>query len=237
MIVLQACSLGKNALLESPTGTGKTLCLLTATLAWLQKARQSHEYPDSALPRIIYSSRTHSQLNQVLSELKHTVYLPKTCLIGSRDQLCVHPEIQKHRGMALNGQCKKLRASARPQVKGSGCQFFKNVKDSVIPNGAKWETQDIEDLHKMGRVHSVCPYYLQKNRVQFADLVLMPYNYLLDPKIRENFKVNYENAVVIIDEAHNVEHVSEQVASFEISIHQFGCILRELTDLLQMATD
>ena len=77
----------------------------------------------------------------------------------------------------------------------------------------------------------VCPYYLQKNRVECADIILMPYNYLIDSKIRENFKIDYANTIVIIDEAHNVGKVSEDVASFEINIQMLGSVLGELGSL------
>ena len=37
--------------------------------------------------KIIYTSRTHSQLSQVMGELKNTPYQPKTVIIASRDHM------------------------------------------------------------------------------------------------------------------------------------------------------
>jgi regulator of telomere elongation helicase 1 len=46
--------------------------------------------------QIIYASRTHSQLSQAVQELKKTGYLhTKVAVLGSRDQLCIHPEVSK----------------------------------------------------------------------------------------------------------------------------------------------
>ena len=59
--VILALENKQNALLQSPTGTGKTLCLLCASLAWLKNKREkegdSYTGPDT---RIVYSSRTHT---------------------------------------------------------------------------------------------------------------------------------------------------------------------------------
>lgn len=49
-----------------------------------------------AVPKVIYASRTHSQLAQAMQELKKTNYNGmKAAIIGSREQLCIHPDVVK----------------------------------------------------------------------------------------------------------------------------------------------
>lgn len=54
-----------------------------------------------------------------------------------------------------------------------------------------WEPLDIEELHKQGLEYMLCPYFANKDRSTGADIIFMPYNYLIDEKIRENFQINY----------------------------------------------
>ncbi|XP_052464917.1 regulator of telomere elongation helicase 1-like [Carassius gibelio] len=50
---------------------------------------------DTDIPKIIYASRTHSQLAQVINELKNTSYRPNICVLGSREQLCIDQEVMR----------------------------------------------------------------------------------------------------------------------------------------------
>lgn len=63
---------------------------------------------------------------------------------------------------------------------------------------------DIEELNDLGRKKQFCPYYQQNDRVKEADIIFMPYNYLLDSSMRKNFNIDLGRSIIIIDEAHNV---------------------------------
>ncbi|THG11762.1 hypothetical protein TEA_026058 [Camellia sinensis var. sinensis] len=223
-----------NALLESPTGTGKTLCLLCATLAWRKSLGEfstcrsekiSHnvgkELSDEPLsqseslnlPTILYTSRTHSQLRQVIQELKRTNYRPKMVVLGSREQLCIHEEVSLLRGRTQTNACHSLCKKRKKRY----CRHFPRVAEFMKENpGLGDEPIDIEELVNIGKSCGPCPYYVSRELHKVADIVFAPYNYLIDTGNRKSLSIKWNNSILIFDEAHNLESLCADAASFDL---------------------
>lgn len=76
-----------------------------------------------ATPKIIYASRTHTQLTQVMQELKRTSYKHlKVAVIGSRDQMCIHPEVSKEQNST-----EKIHL-CQAKVRTRSCMYYNNVE-------------------------------------------------------------------------------------------------------------
>ncbi|KAL4176909.1 hypothetical protein KRP22_001846 [Phytophthora ramorum] len=241
--VLLSLSSKQNAILESPTGTGKTLCLLCATLAWrralqktLGKSGVAAPTPNGAslayegygsdgesdapqLPRIIYSSRTHSQLKQVVQELKNTSYRPHVAVLGSREHLCVNDKVAKLRGTRQNLACRSTCRDRRCTYKLGFDSYAKRSKKQVQP------IMDIEELVTTMKEKTICPFFLTRNMLPEAEIIFVPYNYLIDPLARRSIGISIENSILIFDEAHNVESIASEAASYAMSSNDIsGCI-------------
>ena len=270
--VIQALNKKEHALLESPTGTGKTLCLLCSTLAWQQQHKgklkqQQHnnhsssqqtqqqtnlsqmtqpnnaneaasaKQPSNKAPTIIYASRTHSQLSQVVRELRNTRYRPKHAILGSRDHMCIHPKVNptiaKAKGSAnandrksssdVNHGCSKLNKERK-------CVYRNNLDNSSAGSssssvaakfgpGHEQPILDMEDLVLMGKQQKICPFYHTRSLIQDAEIIFVPYNYLFDPDARSTTlaEVDFSNAVLIFDEAHNLEEFASESSSFDLT--------------------
>ncbi|XP_051805609.1 regulator of telomere elongation helicase 1 isoform X2 [Acanthochromis polyacanthus] len=247
-----------NGVLESPTGTGKTLCLLCATLAWRDRFKDSisarkiaqrlggeEMFPNTPLsswgtaatdgdkptyytdvPKIIYASRTHSQLAQVINELKSSSYRPKVCVLGSREQLCINPDVMRQESNHVKVHMCRAKVSTR------SCLYYNNVEEKSTDKDLTTSILDVEDLVKYGNKQRVCPYYLSRSLKQQADIIFMPYNYLLDPKSRRAHNIELNGAVVIFDEAHNVEKTCEESTSFDLTPYDVTSAINAVDKLL-----
>ena len=176
--------------------------------------------------KIFYCSRTHSQLNQVTSELKKTDFFSKysnskslklASSIASRAQLCINKDIlKKHSSNAsITQACQELLDSE------SSCPYFNPTKDTTFKEHLNElmsrKVADIEDLLEAGQKHSCCAYYSGRYLLGPADIVTLPYNAILQRNTRQSLGINLKDSIVVFDEAHNIIDFVKQLNSVSIS--------------------
>lgn len=243
---LAAMVRGESALLESPTGTGKTLCLLASTLAFVRANARAKKQKKSAKdeprvgvgedvvalpstsakrsPVVIYATRTHSQVDQVIRELKLLDNETKSTVLGSRQHLCAHKAVRELKGVEQNNACGNL-------VRNHGCGH-RLALDRIVrdPSKSLWSdgVQDIEDLQQKSKGNGgACPFYLSRFKCGEAEMIVMPYNYLLDETVHVGLDIQWKDAVIVVDEAHNLESSAADSMSYTLTAGKLAKAISE----------
>lgn len=216
--------------------------------------RSSLSHFSVILPTIIYASRTHSQLSQVIDELKRSPYSYLSSIMNCLDsqtsylragqqETNVSPshseESERFSPHSLTPIVFKILISGtmqnlqcRTHVLAHGCGYHDDVKVrfflsySILgdwprkglcgkkkKNGqcrlswrqSHWyrriserrraRTGIVCHLSLVFWLWQVCPYYLAREMQQSAEMVFLPYNYLLDPSIRGSLNLDLSKYV------------------------------------------
>lgn len=217
---------GGHCVLEMPSGTGKTISLLSVIVAYQQ------HYPEHR--KLIYCSRTMSEIEKALAELKSLMKYRTEQLgyeeefrglgLTSRKNLCLHPSVKREKsGAVVDARCRSLTAGFVKEKKERGedvdvCVYHDNLDllepHNLVPPGVF----TLDGLLQYGEKHKQCPYFSARRMMSFCNVIIYSYHYLLDPKIAERVsKELSKDCIVVFDEAHNIDNVCIESLSIDLT--------------------
>ncbi|KAL1677806.1 helicase C-terminal domain-containing protein [Schizophyllum commune] len=195
--------------------------------------------------KIYYASRTHSQLSQVLPELRRVderrayeddevQYFTTTraVALGSRKQLCINDMLLKGKRVDLDEACRAMLAEKKekrcphlPSQEEEAAML--DLRDQILAT-----PKDIEELAATGRASGICPYFGSRKAIDQAELVTLPYNLLFQKSAREALGIDLKDQIVVIDEAHNVIPTLLSLSTTSLPLSQIRLSLAQVTTYL-----
>lgn len=235
--IKKTLDVGGNCILEMPSGTGKTVSLLSLTVAY-----QMH-YPEHR--KIVYCSRTMSEIEKALIELHKLMEFRANELgevedfrglgLTSRKNLCLHPTISKERkGVVVDEKCRRItngqlkekiekgviteEDQVRDPETNSLCSYHEKLYDLEPHNLVPLGVYSFDALLKYCKEEGTCPYFTVRRMIPFCNIIIYSYHYLLDPKIAERVSRELsKDSIVIFDEAHNIDNVCIESLSLDLT--------------------
>lgn len=236
-----------HCVLEMPSGTGKTVSLLSLIVSYQQF------YPTQR--KLVYCSRTVPEIEKALTELKRLMAYRVECAeteeakqkernfmglgLTSRKNLCINPEVAKEKkGVVVDAKCRDLTNSAACEKARADpgsvpiCDWHENLgklePGSLLPTGI-WT---LEDVLEYSREKVICPYFAVRRMMGFADVVIYSFHYLLDPKVAEQVSKDLsKDAIVVFDEAHNIDNVCIESLSIDLTRPMLDSASRSIVKL------
>jgi chromosome transmission fidelity protein 1 len=196
--------------------------------------------------KIYFCSRTHSQLNQIVNEVKNTIYQKdlRSVSLASRQNYCINESVKSLKNSNLiNERCLELQKNKSKTTKNDEdsnpvkkrmlgnqkCPFYKD-KEEKLRNYSISKVLDIEELIGIAKEEKSCPYYSTRSAAKDCQLIMVPYQILFNKTTREQCGIDLKNNIVIIDEAHNLLDTISQIHTASISLKFLKVSHRQLID-------
>lgn len=204
---------------ESGTGTGKTICALSSCL----------EFCRSRGKKLLYLTRTNSQQRQVMLELRQLSERMKVfgVALQGRRNMCPlterDPELLEGNPEELSKVCseRKRRVMSGDE---EACKFYATMLSedlAPVTRYAREELPTAEEFVAYCVDRTICPYEMSKIHVPAADVVAAPYIMFFDKFIRHALldwmACSLSDLVLVVDEAHNLPSYARELESAALS--------------------
>ena len=190
--VFLAMKRGGRALIEAPTGIGKTAASLFGALKALGKGY---------VTAIFYlTARTTGRraAEDALDRMRERGLALRSATITAKEKCCL---LEKAECM--------------------GCPYASGYYDrrrEALKEALSLQKLDAEAIHALAEAHELCPFELSLDISETADVIICDYNYAFDPKVRlRRYFEGKSRAGLLVDEAHNLADRARGMLSAELS--------------------
>lgn len=210
--VLRAVKYGSKALIEAPTGTGKTMAALYPAIKAL-----GNGYADKIF---YFTSKTTTAIAAIEAAKKlsatsgvraiHISAKERCCPIRIRDPFKCTPE-----------KC--------PRANG----HYKRTADAITDIVTAYKVIDAETVGEYAKKYSICPYEFSLDLTEYCDIVICDCNYLIDEAshFRRYFSdccTDGQKYIFLFDEAHNLLERAKASFGAELRLSKIRRFLSEV---------
>lgn len=206
-------------IIEAPTGFGKTSVILAALIPFARKRDK----------KIIWAVRTGPETDRPIEELKIINETTKNKIMGisirGKKDMCL-----LRRELSEDVDYEEVSFFCKRKIKNNECLYYKRLYDSKVPYQDK--PLLYSEVLKFAEKNEICPYYYQLSQIYDSEVISVNYNYIFNENISWTLRnrINFNNSILVIDEAHNLQFLIRNLNMKEITLGTVRNAINEVNE-------